>query len=103
MSTDALQKFYSKAFKERALGDAISAAGTASVDNFHKILVELGRAHGCAFTAKEADDFLKEKSAAAKAGQLDDQMLEMVSGGKGSAGTVVSSILTALPLLAVIA
>ncbi|MES2295982.1 MAG: Nif11-like leader peptide family natural product precursor [Pseudomonadota bacterium] len=93
MSADTLQKFYATAFKERSLGEAIQAAGTLKQDDFHKIIVELGRAHGCNFTGKEVDTFLGEKTAAAKAGQLDDQMLELVSGGKG-AMDVVSDIST---------
>ena len=93
MSVENLEKFYALAFKNPSLAEAIQAAQAAGAENFVIIATELGKANGCSFTAQEAGDWIKAKSAAAAKGELNDVQLEAVAGGKDSPGGLDSEFL----------
>lgn len=90
MSMENIQQFYAKAFKNPHLVDGLKKL--SDPDAYAKKAVELGAANGCTFTPQEVGEWIKAKGAAMTNGELDDQELEAVAGGKGNPAQILGGI-----------
>ena len=82
MSVAHAQKYYDLVSKDTALLESLSA-GTQSADDFIARVVADAKKSGLEFSAEEAKQYLDEQSAKKADGELSDQQLEAVAGGKG--------------------
>lgn len=91
MSTENIEKFYALAYQNPALVEGLKAV--TEVEAYTKLAIELGAANGCDFNAAEVAAWTAAKAAAISAGELDDQQLEAVAGGKGDPFVAIGSAL----------
>lgn len=82
MSQAHAQKFYEMVLKDQALFDKLTAGNKSQYDFISKVVAE-ARQHGLEISPDEANEFMKNNLARAMpAGELSDQQLEAVAGGK---------------------
>lgn len=91
MSTENIEKFYALAYQNPALVEGLKAV--TDREAYTKLAIELGAANGYDFNAAEVAAWTAEKAATIAAGELDDQQLEAVAGGKGDPFVAVGSAL----------
>jgi hypothetical protein len=82
MSLAHAQKYYDIVAKDPALLESLGD-GAQSVEEFVQRAIQAASQQGLVFTAQEARSYLAEQSAVHEAGELSDQQLEEVAGGKG--------------------
>ena len=93
MSQAHAQKYYEIVAKDSALLDSLGE-GTKFADEFIARAVAAAKQQGLEFTAEEAKTYMASQEAEKADGELSDQQLEAVAGGKGGqpkcqgAGTV---------------
>jgi hypothetical protein len=82
MSQAHAQKYYDIVAKDPALLDSLGA-GTKSADEFIARAIAAAKQQGLEFSAEEAKTYLEAQEADSADGELSDQQLEAVAGGKG--------------------
>jgi predicted ribosomally synthesized peptide with nif11-like leader len=81
MSQAHAQKFYEIVAKDPALLESLGE-GTNSSDEFLAKAVAAAKTQGLEFTVQEARHYVEKEMAKSKDGELSDQQLEAVAGGK---------------------
>lgn len=83
MSVQNIDAFYKHALKNPALAQSLQ--GLPDMPTFERTAVDLGKAAGFDFSAEEAQQWISQKLAREASGELSDDELEAVAGGKGGA------------------
>jgi predicted ribosomally synthesized peptide with nif11-like leader len=92
MSVQNIEAFYKQVLKNPALANGLdTATDTAS---FGRIAAEMGEAAGFKFSAEEAGTWICEKLARQADGELDDEELEAVAGGKVGIPSQLTSLVS---------
>jgi hypothetical protein len=86
MSQAHAQKFYDIVAKDPALLKTLGT-GTKSAEEFLARAVAAGKQQGLEFTAQEAEQYVIAQNSKNAVGELSDQQLEAVAGGKISVTT----------------
>ena len=94
MSQAHIEQFYAIAAKDPALFNKM-IANTDDPDVFLANAVKEARALGYSFTVEEANAWIKKQKEIGASGELSDQQLEAVAGGKGDGGAALGRGLTA--------
>jgi predicted ribosomally synthesized peptide with nif11-like leader len=82
LSLQNIEAFYKQALKNPHLLRGLETATDGP--SFGRIAVDLGKAAGFEFTPDEAQSWVSEKFTGRADGELVDEELEAVAGGKGS-------------------
>ena len=82
MSEAHAQKYYELVAKDPALLESLGE-GTKSADEFIARAIAAAKQQGLEFTAEEASTYMEAQAAEKGGGELSDQQLEAVAGGKG--------------------
>ncbi|HAA33514.1 MAG TPA: Nif11-like leader peptide family natural product precursor [Cyanobacteria bacterium UBA8553] len=81
MSVKSIEQFYQEVMQEPALLEQFQAA--PDQESLVNIAVEVGQQKGYSFTTSEVEQALVAQNAVSEAGELSDEQLEAVAGGKG--------------------
>jgi predicted ribosomally synthesized peptide with nif11-like leader len=80
MSVETVNQFYQQVMQEPALRQQFQAAPDR--ESLANLAVEVGQQNGYSFTTEEVKQALVAQSAASEIGELSDEQLEAVAGGK---------------------
>jgi predicted ribosomally synthesized peptide with nif11-like leader len=80
MSFESVNQFYQEVMQEPALLEQFQSA--PDQESLANMAVEMGQQNGYSFTIDEVKQALAAQSAASEAGELSDEQLEAVAGGK---------------------
>lgn len=80
MAREALVRFFSEVIKDR---DLKASLDRLAGEDLVAAAVQAGARLDCAFSAEEFRDVMRAAAAARKAGELSEQQLESVAGGRG--------------------
>jgi predicted ribosomally synthesized peptide with nif11-like leader len=81
MSFESVNQLYQKVMQEPALLEKFQSA--PDHESLVNLAVEVGQQKGYSFTASEVEQALAAQNAASETGELSDEQLEAVAGGKG--------------------
>jgi hypothetical protein len=95
MSQAHAQKYYDIVAKDPALLESLGA-GTKSADEFIARAIAAAKQQGLEFSAEEATTYLEAQDADKADGELSDQQLEAVAGGKGGKRKCYGKVVKAL-------
>ena len=85
MSIDSVNQFYQEVMQEPALLQQFQAA--PDQESLANMAVKVSQQKGYSFTVAEVEQALAAQSAASETGELSDEQLETVAGGKGEPKT----------------
>jgi predicted ribosomally synthesized peptide with nif11-like leader len=80
MSFESVNQFYQEVMQEPALLEQFQSA--PDQESLVNMAVEVGQQNGYSFTVDQVKQALAAQSAASEAGELSDEQLEAVAGGK---------------------
>jgi predicted ribosomally synthesized peptide with nif11-like leader len=90
MSTSNLEKFTSLVVSDAALRDRLASA--TSLDGATEMAIQIAQEKGYNFSVEEMKTKLEEIYKANQSGELSDELLEAVAGGKGVSGSAGGSV-----------
>ncbi len=80
MSVESVNQFYQEVMQEPALLEKFQAASDR--ESLANLAVEVGQQKGYSFTVDQVEQALAAQNAASETGELSDEQLEAVAGGK---------------------
>jgi predicted ribosomally synthesized peptide with nif11-like leader len=89
MSFESVNQFYQEVMQDPALLEQFQSAPDR--ESLANLAVEVGLQNGYSFTIDEVEQALAAQNAASEAGELSDEQLEAVAGGKGPKSANVRS------------